>query len=163
MPIARRPWGRGREGETLSLIAMTQYIYTYIYVCVCVCNVCTQAANCLCAHERVILVFISRVKNGKNKHQNSTWVGACIILFLTWHKGSMNDDKATIFTHWPRVLLAWFAFCWWRHNWLLITSQWPDNCDAITRIMISYSLDIDLIHGDIHGWPCKKLLRWSGL
>ena len=31
-----------------------------------------------------------------------------------------------------------------------MTSQWPDNCDAITWIVISNSLDIDFIHGDIH-------------
>ena len=37
-----------------------------------------------------------------------------------------------------------------------MTSQWPDNCDAITWIVISNSLDIDFIHGDIHGRSCKK-------
>ena len=55
-----------------------------------------------------------------------------------------------------RVALARFSFCWWRHNRLLMTSQWPDNCDAITWIVISNSLDIDFIHGDIHGRSCKK-------
>ena len=64
--------------------------------------------------------------------------------------------KTTIFTHRPRVSLARFSFCWWRHNQLLMTSQWPDNCDMITWIMISNSLDIDFIHGDIHGRSCKK-------
>ena len=59
------------------------------------------------------------------------------------------------FTHRPRDSLARFSFCWWRHNRLLMTSQWPDNCDAITWIMISDSLDIDFIHGDIHGRLCK--------
>ena len=43
--------------------------------------------------------------------------------------------KKAIFTH--RL-----TFCWWRHNWLLMTSQWPDNCDAITWIMISNTFDI---------------------
>ena len=64
--------------------------------------------------------------------------------------------KTTIFTNCPRVSLARFSFCWWRHNWLLMTSQWPDNCDAIKWIMISNSLDIDFIHSDIHGQSCKK-------
>ena len=64
--------------------------------------------------------------------------------------------KTTIFTHRLHVSLARFFFCWWRHNRLLMTSQWPDNGDAITRIMISNSLDIDFIHGDIHGGSCKK-------
>ena len=38
-----------------------------------------------------------------------------------------------------------------------MTSQWPDNCDAITWKVISNSLDIDFIHGDIHGRSCKNL------
>ena len=65
--------------------------------------------------------------------------------------------KTTSFTHRPRVSLARFSFCWWRHNRLLMTSQWPDNCDATTWVMISTSLDIDFIHGDVHGRSCKKL------
>ena len=47
-------------------------------------------------------------------------------------------------------------FCWWRHNRLLMTSQWLDNCDAITWIVISNSLDIDYIHGDTHDRVYKK-------
>ena len=43
-------------------------------------------------------------------------------------------------------------------NWLVMTSQWPDNCDANTWQVISNSLDIDFIHGDIHGRLCKKQL-----
>ena len=39
--------------------------------------------------------------------------------------------KTTIFTNRPHVSLARFLFCRWRHNRLLITSQWPDNCDAV--------------------------------
>ena len=62
-----------------------------------------------------------------------------------------------IFTHRPRVSLTRFSLCWWRHNRLLMTSQWPDSCDAITWIMISNSLDIDFIHGDIHGRSCKNI------
>ena len=46
--------------------------------------------------------------------------------------------------------------CWWRHNRLAITSQWPDNCDASTWQVISNSLDIDFIHSDIHGRSCKN-------
>ena len=65
--------------------------------------------------------------------------------------------KTTIFTHRPRVSLARLSFCWWRHNRLPMTSQWPDNCDAITWIVISNSLDIDFIHGDIHDRSCKKI------
>ena len=64
--------------------------------------------------------------------------------------------KTKNFTHRPSVSLARFSFCWWRHNRLLMTSQWPDNCDTITWQVISNSLDIDFIHGDIHGRSCKK-------
>ena len=65
--------------------------------------------------------------------------------------------KPTSCTHRRRVSPARFSFCWWRHNRLLMTSQWPDNCDAITWIVISNSLDIDFIHGDIHDRSCKKM------
>ena len=41
---------------------------------------------------------------------------------------------------------------------LLVTSQWPDNYDAITWMVISNSLIVDFIHGDIHGRSCKKPL-----
>ena len=85
--------------------------------------------------------------NKGNKHQNNTWVSAVtvhhlstyIILFLTWHNNSINDNKTKIFTHRPHVSLARVLVCWWRHNRLLMTSQWPDNCDAITWIVISNS------------------------
>ena len=67
-----------------------------------------------------------------------------------------GDIHGRSFTHRPRVSLAGFSFCWWRYNRLLMTSQWPDNCDAITWTVISNSLDIDFIHGDIHSRSCKK-------
>ena len=35
-------------------------------------------------------------------------------------------------------------------------SQWPDHCDEITWEVISNSLDIDFIHGDIHGQSRKN-------
>ena len=79
-------------------------------------------------------------------------------LFYFFHEKT-NPSMTTetmIFTHRPRISLARFSFCWWRHNRLLMTSKWPDNCDAITGIVISNSLDIDFIHGDIHGRSCKK-------
>ena len=61
-----------------------------------------------------------------------------------------------IFTHWYHVAIARFTFCWGRHNRLLMMSQWPDNCDAITWIVVSHSLDIKFIPGDIQGRSCKK-------
>ena len=53
----------------------------------------------------------------------------------------MNTNM-TIFTHHPRVSLARSSFCWWRHNRLLMTSQWPDNSDMIMWIVIYNSLQI---------------------
>ena len=73
--------------------------------------------------------LFSEVRSNEiNKHQNNTR-----------HNESTTDYKMTIFTHRPSDLLARFAFCWWRHNRLLMASKWPDNCGAITRIMISNS------------------------
>ena len=64
--------------------------------------------------------------------------------------------KTTIFTHRPCVSPARFSFFWWRHTRLLMTSQRPDKCAAITWIVIYNSLDIEYIHGDIHGRSWKK-------
>ena len=76
-----------------------------------------------------------------------------LFLLLARHNESINDDKNNDrYTPSPRH----FSFCWWRHNQLLMTSQWPHNCDTITWIMVSNSLDIDFIYGDIHGRSCKK-------
>ena len=56
-----------------------------------------------------------------------------------------------IFTHRPRVPHSRFSLCWWRLNWMLMTPQWSDNCEAIMCTVISNSLHIDFIQGDIHG------------
>ena len=107
--------------------------------------------------------------NGGNKHQNNTWVSAetvChertyIILFLTWHNESINDNKNYHLYASSHGSLARFLFCWWRHNRMLMISQWPDNCDAITWMVISNTLDITFIHSDIQGRSCKDM-RYSG-
>ena len=65
--------------------------------------------------------------------------------------------KTKIFTPQSRGSLAQSTFCWWRHNRVLMMSQWPDNCDTITWKVISNSLDIDFIHGDIHGRSFKNI------
>ena len=114
-------------------------------------NVCTRLKNCFSAHERVILVFISRVSAETVGHE-STY----IISFLTQYNEPTNDDKNDdLYTSSPCLILR-FLFCWWRHNRLPMTSQWPDNCDAITWKVISNSIDIDFIHGDSHDRSCKK-------
>ena len=66
-----------------------------------------------------------------------------------------------ILLHRPRFPLPLFMFCWWRHNRLLMTSLLPDNCDATTWQVISNSLDIDFIHGDIHDRSCKENLFYT--
>ena len=64
------------------------------------------------------------------------------------------------------LLVSLVAFCWWRHNRLLMTSQWPDNCDTSTWQVICYSLDVNFIHGDIHSRSCKRYIdvaaHWIG-
>ena len=69
--------------------------------------------------------------------------------------------KTTSFTYRPHVSTIRFSFCWWLHSRLLMTSQWPDSCDAIMWIVISNSLNIDFIHGDIHGRSCKKFFHYT--
>ena len=73
-----------------------------------------------------------------NKHQNNTRVSAeavrhestYIILFLTLHKESTNDDKNDdLYT--SRLTCAVFVLLMTSQA-MLITSQWPGNCDAIT-------------------------------
>ena len=89
--------------------------------------------------------------NKGNIHQNNTRVSAeavrhestYIISFLAWHNQSIHDDNRRSL-HRPRVSLARFSSCWWHHNRLLMTSQWPDNYDAITWRVISNSLDIGI-------------------
>ena len=102
----------------------------------------------------------------ENEHQNNTWVSTetvrhestYIIIFLTRLNKSMNDDKNDdLYTSSPCLARPRFLFCWWRHNQLLMTSQWPDNCVAITWIVISDSLDCDFIHNDSHGRSSKKV------
>ena len=86
-----------------------------------------------------------------NKHQNNTRVSAStirhestyIVLFLARHDESINDNKNDgLYTSSPGP--ARFTVCWWRHNRLLMTSQWPEHWDASTLGLISNSSDIIL-------------------
>ena len=98
-------------------------------------------------------LFPEKRSNEGNKHQitlewaHKQFVTRVHTLFYFLH--DITNPKMTlktrIFTNHPRVLLARFTLCWWRHNRLLMTSQWPDNCDAITWIVISYSLKINFL------------------
>ena len=134
-------------------------------------NVCTRVPNRFSAHKRVILVFISWVVKQRwkiNIKKTPEWVQKQFdtrvhTLFYFFHDitNPYMMIKMTIFTHHPHVSVAQFSFCWWCHNRLLMTSQWPDNCGGITWIIISNWLDIDFIHHDIHSWSCKKLYSSS--
>ena len=113
-------------------------------------NVCTGVANCLntkitleWAHKQ----FVRRVHT--------------IFDFLRDITSPQMTIKPTIFTHRTHVAHVRFTFCWWRHNRTLMTSQWPNNCNAITWIVISNLIDNDLFHGDIHGRSCKKFSNAS--
>ena len=68
----------------------------------------------------------------------------------------MTMKTATLIHH-LRFPLPLLMFGWWRHDRLLMASQLPDDCGATTWQVISNSLDIDFIHGDIHGQSCKKI------
>ena len=108
-------------------------------------------------------LFTKLRSNEGNEHLNNTQLSAetvhhestYITIFLSRHNESINDNKNdNIYT--SSTCLTPLVFCLWRHNRLLMTSQWADICDVNTWIMISNSLDINYIHGDIHGWSCKK-------
>ena len=122
--------------------------------------------SCFCAHEKVISVFISEATREIHTTITFEWVQKQFVtrvhtLFYFLHDitNLQMTIKTMVFTHRPLVSLALFTFFWWRHNRLLMTSQWLDICDAITWILISNSLDIDFIHDDIHGILCKKNAR----
>ena len=80
-----------------------------------------------------------------------------IILFLTRHNESINNAKTRIFTHYPRVSLAPFTLCWWRHNGLAM--RYNDQAIVTrTRTCDIYLVGYRFIHGDIHGRSYKKYI-----
>ena len=103
--------------------------------------------------------------NEGNKHQYNIRVSAetvrhesaYIILFLTRHNESINDDKNDdLYTLSPCPTLLGFV--------LVMTSQsiaddvtMTKQLWCVTWIVISNSLDIDFIHGDIHDRSCKNV------
>ena len=102
--------------------------------------------------------------NEGNKQQINTRVSAYtvrhkstyIILFLTWHNESINNAKnEDLHTSSPCLTRSLYV--------TLMTSQSIGDHVTMTRQLwrehvkaISNSLDIDFIHGDIHGRSCKK-------
>ena len=128
---------------------------------------CSRVMNCLCAHDRVILIFISLVV--KHRGQINTeitfeWVHKKFVkrvhmnyfISYTTHETISDDENCDPHTSLP--FSAPFCLCsvndvtierWWRNNY-------PHKCDATKWQVISNSLYIDFIHGDIHGWSCKN-------
>ena len=107
----------------------------------CNINVWTRVTNCLCAHERIILVFIcfTKITLEWALCHESTY----IISFLHNITNPYATIKMTIFTHRLRVPLAGFTFGWWRHNWLLIASQ----INYATPQLIRVTLDVTIVLG----------------
>ena len=93
----------------------------------------------------------------------NVWVNNCEAGDLRHYRGhyvvtGIDEDDG------PHTLRYTFSltliiFGRWCHNRLLMTSQLPDNCDASTWKVISNPLDINFIHGNIHGPSCKNLLN----
>ena len=98
-------------------------------------NVCTQVRNCFNAHKRVIwCLFPELQSNKRNEYQNNTRVitekgcheSTYIIVFLTWHTESINDDKNDDFyTSSPCLIRSGLV--------LLMTSQLIADYITMTR------------------------------
>ena len=112
-------------------------------------------------------LFPELLRNSGNIYQNNTRVSAetvhhestYINLSLARHNKSINDNKNNyLFTLSPCLSHLVFVLLMTSQSIADdVTSQWPYNCDAITWIVISNSLDIDFIYGDIHGESCKNI------
>ena len=115
-------------------------------------------------------LFPELCSNEGNKHKINTRVSALtvchesafIILFLTQHNEPINNHKSNdLHTPTPWLICLVYVLLI-RHNRVLMTSQWPDNCDAIIWKVISNLLNIDFIHDDIHSQSCKKVDYLNG-
>ena len=60
--------------------------------------------------------------------------------------------RTKVFTHRPHVSFVRYLFCW-----LPVTSQWTENYETISCKMLSNSLNIYFINGDIHSWSCNNI------
>ena len=80
-------------------------------------NACTRVTNCFSAHKRIVLEIINKYQNNAQVRAESVrYESTYIILFLTRHNESINDDKNddlyTFFTSRTRLVFV-----------LLMTSQ----------------------------------------
>ena len=94
--------------------------------------------DCLCAHERGLFwCLFPELREINTKiyieWASKTFFASMYTLFYLFHDTTnvLMTIKTTIFTHRPFFSPTRFMFWWWRHSRLLMTSQWPDNCNAI--------------------------------
>ena len=106
-------------------------------------------ANCFCTHERGYFgVYFPRCEATRQINTKIT-LNTCIILFLTPHNQSINDDKnGDLHTSVYILLMRSQSIA---DDFIMARQLWRDQW-----ITISNSLDIDFIHGDIHRRSCKK-------
>ena len=90
-------------------------------------NVCTRLTNCFSAYERVIFA--------ETVHHETTY----IILFLTWHSESTNDDKNDILNT-SFSCLTHYIFL------LLMTSQLITDDFTIMRQLLRDHVNSDITH-----------------
>ena len=122
-------------------------------------NVCTGAANCLCTHRSVILVFVSLdvSQNSGNKHQNNTlsYVHKQFVMTVYTLFYFLHDIIKTILTHRLHVVLA-LCLCSAHDDLLLMMSQ----CNNVSRQLCRKHMkrDILLIRYWFYSWIlCKKI------
>ena len=92
--------------------------------------------DCVCAHERGLFWCLFPELREINTKIYIEWASktffARMYTLFFFHgatNGLMtikNDDLYTSTLFSPTRFMFW----WWRHNRLLMTSQWPDNCNA---------------------------------
>ena len=137
-------------------VCIYKYLYLFIYICIYTMDVLQRRTVCMLIRG-LFWCWFPELRRNQDRytitavewaHKQFVTRVHTLLKFLTQHPKSMNDDKTTIFTHCPRISLPWltFCFCWWRYNRLVLTSRWPDDCDASTWRVISNLLYINFIH-----------------
>ena len=126
-------------------------------------NVYTRGADCLCTQVVVIVVFTKINTKNNTRWMNIQFVTSVRTLFDFLHDIMTIRQvtiKTMIFTHRPQCLTRSVYI-------LLMTPQSIDDVtmtrqfDATTWIVISNSLDIDFIHGDIRDRSHKNYHLWK--
>ena len=118
-----------------------------------------------------LCLFPALRSNAGNKHKNNTRMStetvrdesAYIILFLTRHNVSINDDKNDdLYTSSPCLTRSVFVL--WRHNRLLMTSQQLRKFDrnlasAASEVPVKLQIDWVNLNQNITAYNIRKILR----